>query len=60
MTEPCYSVELKNNLIIVNISGDWDIQTDIGYLTLLDETISRVRNAPWALYADLRGWRVSD
>ena len=60
MTEPRYSVELKNNLIIVNISGDWDIQTDIGYLTLLDETISRVRNAPWALYADLRGWRVSD
>lgn len=60
MTEPVYSVTLKNNLVIVNISGDWNIQADIGYLTSLDETISRIRNVPWALFADLRGWRVSE
>lgn len=60
MIEPVYSVSLKHNLVVVKIAGDWDIQADIGYLTLLDETISRVKNAPWALFADLRGWRVSE
>lgn len=60
MIEPVYSVTLKHNLVVVKIAGNWDIQADIGYLTLLDETISRVRNAPWALFADLRGWRVSE
>ena len=60
MTQPTYKVELKNNIVVVNISGDWNIQADIGYLTLLDETISRVRDDKWALFADLRGWRVSD
>ncbi|MCF6455924.1 hypothetical protein [Pseudoalteromonas sp. MMG024] len=60
MIEPVYSVSLKHNLVVVKIAGDWDIQADIGYLTLLDETISLVKNAPWALFADLRGWRVSE
>lgn len=60
MTQPTYTVELKNNIVVANISGDWNIQADIGYLTLLDETISRVRNDRWALFADLRGWRVSE
>lgn len=60
MIEPVYDVTLKNNLVIAKISGDWNIQADIGYLTSLDETISRVRNVPWALFADLRGWRVSE
>ena len=60
MIEPSYQVTLKNNVIVVSISGDWDIQADIGYLTLLDETISRARRASWSIYADLRGWRVSD
>lgn len=60
MIEPVYSVSLKHNLVVVKIAGNWDIQADIGYLTLLDETISRVKNAPWALFADLRGWRVSE
>lgn len=60
MIEPVYSVSFKNNLVVAKISGDWNIQADIGYLTSLDETISRVRNVPWALFADLRGWRVSE
>jgi hypothetical protein len=60
MTKPTYIVELTNNIVVVKISGDWNIQTDIGYLTILDETISRVRNDGWALFADLRGWRVSE
>lgn len=60
MIEPVYSVSLKHNLVVVKIAGDWDIQAYIGYLTLLDETISRIRNAPRALFADLRGWRVSE
>ena len=60
MTHPTYSVELFNNIIVVNISGDWNIQADIGYLTELDETISRVRNDEWAIFADLRGWQVSE
>lgn len=60
MTQPTYTVELTNNIVVVKISGDWNIQADIGYLTLLDETISRVRNDNWALFADLRGWRVSE
>lgn len=59
MIDPTYRVSLSNNLVIVNITGDWNIQADIGYLTLLDETIARVRNIEWALFADLRGWRVS-
>jgi hypothetical protein len=60
MTQPTYNVELTNNIVVVNISGDWNIQADIAYLTLLDETIARVRDDKWALFADLRGWRVSD
>lgn len=59
MTEPTYSVELINNIVVVNISGDWNIQADIAYLTLLDETISKVRSDRWALFADLRNWQVS-
>ena len=60
MTEPTYTVELINNIVVAKVSGDWNIQADIGYLTTLDETISRVRNDRWALLADLRGWRVSE
>ena len=60
MTKPTYSVELINNIVVAKISGDWNIQADIGYLTLLDETISRVRADRWAIFADLRGWRVSE
>lgn len=60
MNQPTYSVELKNNIVVVKISGNWNIQADIGYLTLLDETISRIRNEHWALFADLRGWQVSE
>jgi hypothetical protein len=60
MTKPTYIVELTNNIVVAKISGDWNIQADIGYLTTLDETISRVRNDKWALFADLRGWRVSE
>ena len=60
MTEPTYTVELINNIVVAKVSGDWNIQADIGYLTTLDETISRVRNDRWALFADLRGWRVSE
>lgn len=60
MIQPTYSVELKNNIVIAKISGDWNIQTDISYLSSLDETISKVRNEKWALFADLRGWRVSE
>ena len=60
MTKPTYTVELTNNIVVAKISGDWNIQADIGYLTILDETISRVRNDRWALFADLRGWRVSE
>jgi hypothetical protein len=60
MTKPTYIVELTNNIVVSKISGDWSIQADIGYLTILDETISRVRNDRWALFADLRGWRVSE
>ncbi|WP_394228540.1 hypothetical protein [Pseudoalteromonas spongiae] len=60
MIDPVYDVTLKNNLVVAKITGDWNIQADIGYLTSLDETISRVRNLPWALFADLRGWRVSE
>lgn len=59
MVQPSYSVTLKNNIVIVKISGDWNIETDIGYLTMLDETIAKVRSAQWALFADLRGWCVS-
>ena len=60
MTQATYSVELRDNLVIAKISGDWDLQADIGYLTLLDEAISKVRSDKWAIFADLRGWRVSD
>ena len=60
MTQPTYTVELINNIVVAKISGDWNIQADIGYLTLLDETISKVRNDNWAIFADLRGWRVSE
>ena len=60
MSQPSFSVMLKNNLVIVKISGDWDIQTDISYLTILDETIAKVRNTRWALFADLRDWRVCE
>lgn len=60
MNSPTYSVELINDIIVIDINGDWDIQADIGYLTLLDETIAMARNDNWAIYADLRGWRVSE
>lgn len=60
MVKPSYSVELKSNIVVVKISGDWDIQTDIAYLTELDETIAKVRDTKWALLADLRGWQVSE
>jgi len=60
MTQPTYSVELVNNLVVIKISGDWNIRADIAYLTVLDETISQLRNSKWAIFADLRGWRVSE
>lgn len=60
MMQPSFEVTLLNNIVVVNISGDWNIQTDIAYLTTLDEIISKVRNEKWALFADLRDWRVSE
>lgn len=60
MIKPSYSVELKSNIVVAKISGDWNIQTDIAYLTELDETISKVRDTKWALFADLRGWQVTE
>ena len=60
MIKPSYSVELKSNIVVAKIYGDWNIQTDIAYLTELDETISKVRDTKWALFADLRGWQVTE
>lgn len=58
--KPNYSVSVKNNIIVAKITGDWDMHSDLGYLTALDEAISKVRAVRWALFADLRGWRVSE
>ena len=60
MAEPSFNVKLKNQLVMVRISGDWDIQTDISYLTKLDEVVAVARAKQWAIFADLRGWRVSE
>lgn len=60
MVKPSYSVEVKSNIVVAKIFGDWDIETDLAYLTELDEAITQVRDTKWALFADLRGWRVSE
>lgn len=59
MVEPIYSVTVFNNIVVVKIAGQWNIQADIGYLTVLDETISKIRHEDWALFVDMRGWLVS-
>ena len=60
MVKPSYSVEVKSNIVVAKIFGNWDIETDLAYLTELDEAITQVRDTKWALLADMRGWQVSE
>lgn len=56
---PNYQVVLAKNLIKVTLEGDWDNKTDLNYLNELSAAMRQLRNVPWGLLVDMRGWIVS-
>lgn len=57
---PSFQVLICNNLIKVNLEGCWDISSDLAYLNQLSAAMKQVRDKPWGLLVDMRGWRVSE
>lgn len=60
LTPANYRVITTGNLIKADIEGLWDAASDVGYLTQLSEAMRQLRNKPWALVVDMRGWVVTE
>lgn len=54
--EPTFTIESKDQIIRVNLLGQWTIAKDLEYITALAEVINKTRHSPWALFVDMRNW----
>ncbi|WP_339772963.1 hypothetical protein [uncultured Paraglaciecola sp.] len=55
---PYYRITVKSRLIVVQIKGQWTLQTDMAYLSDLGETMHAMRGNTWAVLVDMRGWVI--
>ena len=57
-TEPRFDVVTKGNVIYVNLSGVWTVQTNLAYLTTLIEHIHNIKGKPWSMFVDMNDWKL--
>ncbi|WP_033186086.1 hypothetical protein [Paraglaciecola mesophila] len=53
-----YQIKVKSRLIVIRTTGNWNLQTDMAYLSDLGEAMHSMRGNAWAVLVDMRGWVV--
>ncbi len=53
-----YQIKVKSRLIVIRTTGNWNLQTDMAYLSDLGEAMYSMRGNAWAVLVDMRGWVV--
>jgi hypothetical protein len=53
-----FSIQIYEQLIVVDLSGNWTEQDDLNYISQLSEKITEVRGSSWGILVDMRGWKV--
>lgn len=56
--KPSFQICSSGQLIKASLQGNWDMQTDLAYLTELSEAFSAHSKKPWALFVDMRGLTI--
>ncbi len=55
---PSFSFDALNNVIWVRLEGQWNVSTDLSYLTELSSQMGQIRNQPSGLVVDMRNWYI--
>ncbi len=58
MSLKSFAIRSVKNLILIKLSGEWSMATDLSYLSELAEHISRFRSRKYCIFADMRGWQL--
>lgn len=57
-SEPSFSLNISNDVLWVVLEGQWNVATDLSYLTELSDNMRQIRNQPWGLVVDMRNWYI--
>ncbi|XOV79748.1 MAG: hypothetical protein ACFHVJ_02040 [Aestuariibacter sp.] len=55
-----FSVVVQDQLIRVDLQGQWTVADDREYLIELMNAFHMAKNAPWGMLVDMRGWQIDD
>ncbi len=55
---PLYKIERYGSLIFVVLKGTWTVQSDLAYITALDNTIFEMKRKQWAMFVDMTQWTL--
>lgn len=60
MSAPSFSINTSGNCILIKKTADWDLKTDIAYLSALCEQMLKRKGKAFYVVVDMRGWHVPD
>ncbi|MDF2179090.1 hypothetical protein P2G88_12590 [Aliiglaciecola sp. CAU 1673] len=62
MSKAEYFIQRIGDVLYVKLQGEWDLATDIAYLTKLCEEISKIqaRKRPWGMLVDMQAWQMDN
>lgn len=55
---PWFSFDALTDVIWVKLEGQWNVSTDLSYLTELSSQMGQIRNQPSGLVVDMRNWYI--
>ncbi|MCW8109084.1 hypothetical protein OPS25_11310 [Alteromonas ponticola] len=53
-----FAIRSVRSLVLVKLSGEWSMSTDLSYLSELAEHIARVKARKYCVFVDMRGWQL--
>lgn len=54
----CFHVELRGNILYLDIEGAWNIETSIAYRKAITESIQPLIGKPWAAMTLMNDWEL--
>ncbi|WP_218310431.1 hypothetical protein [Alteromonas antoniana] len=60
MPTPSFSIKTCGNCILIKKSEEWDLKTDIAYLSALCNEMNKRKGKAFYVVADMRNWSVPD
>lgn len=53
-----FNVELRGNILFLDIKGAWNIETSLAYQKAISEAIKPIEGQPWAVITLMNDWEL--